>query len=256
MERPFNSATPRGPTSGTTSSGAWTPIYLSGVERCQLVGNRLVSQTLDGGNSEAYILSARSGSASASSRTTCAPVRRAPRPAARPADASSSFSTGRGSVDLNWIAGNREDKARFGDVAGEPRSQNAGETILFEAGERIAYYGPLAAAGRQSVTLPATASADARRSPGHAPPPAACPRRGGQRNPVLAAGRGPGTRGPPGAEPPVGEYFATILRGRGLGQTRRVVGRKGETYLLDRPWRVAPQAGGLVLVHTAFWRNH
>ena len=34
-----------------------TPIYLSGVERCQLVGNRLVSQTLRGGNSEAYILS-------------------------------------------------------------------------------------------------------------------------------------------------------------------------------------------------------
>ena len=59
-----------------------------------------------------------------------------------------------------------------------------------------------------------------------------------------------------GKEAPVGEYFATIIRGRGLGQTRQVVGRKGETYFLDRPWRVAPQAGSLVLVHTGFWRNH
>ena len=41
------------------------------------------------------------------------------------------FSTGRGSVDLNWIAGNREDKARFGGVAAT--DQNVGETILFEA---------------------------------------------------------------------------------------------------------------------------
>jgi hypothetical protein len=41
-----------------------------------------------------------------------------------------------------------------------------------------------------------------------------------------------------------------------MGQTRRVVGRTGETYLLDRPWRVAPQAGSQILIHTAYWRNH
>ena len=160
------------------------------------------------------------------------------------------FSTGRGSVDLNWIAGNREDKARFGGVAANRPERGRNDPV--RGCERIAYYGPLAAAGAESVTLPATLPSDARRSPGQVTPRAACPRRGGRRNALLAAGRGPGRP----QEPPMGEYFATILRGRGLGQTRRVMGRKGETCLLDRPWRVAPQAGGLVLVHTAFWRNH
>jgi len=237
----------------------WTPIQLSGLERCQLVGNRLVSQTLNGGNSEAYIISCG-----------CR-VRKCiieDNVCACPQDAEAGgptgqrfihFETGRGSVDLNWIAGNRGDKARFGDVSwattGNGDMQNTGEVILFEANERIAYYGPLAAAGRQSATLPAVLP----RTPDN--------RLGPVRREQLAHDAA-GNETPfwppdvdsdslsPVAEPPVGEYFATILRGRGMGQTRRVVGRKGETYLLDRPWRVAPQAGSLVLVHTAFWRNH
>ena len=57
-------------------------------------------------------------------------------------------------------------------------------------------------------------------------------------------------------EPTADEFFVTILRGRGLGQTRRVTARQGETYLLDRPWRVTPETGALVLVHTGFYRNH
>jgi hypothetical protein len=34
------------------------------------------------------------------------------------------------------------------------------------------------------------------------------------------------------------------------------VGRRETTYLLDRPWRVAPEAGSRIVVHTAFYRNH
>jgi hypothetical protein len=235
---------------------AWTPVCLTGAERCQLVGNRLVAQTLDGHNAEGYIAGGGRTHNCIIEDNVCACP-----PGAEAGSSTNrrlvNFYSGRGSVDLNWIAGNREDKARFGDVAGDSRSQNAGEMILFEADERIAYFGPLAAAGRQSATLPAVLP----RTPDH--------RLGKLRRQQLAhdaAGNeipfwppdvDPYPVEPPGdPEPPLGEYFATILRGRGLGQTRRVVGRKGETYLLDRPWRVAPQAGSLVLVYTGFWRNH
>ena len=161
------------------------------------------------------------------------------------------FSTGRGSVDLNWIAGNREDKARFGGVAGDRPERGRNDPLRGVRADRL-----LRPAGR-------------RRQPKRDPA-----RHASERRPTIAWARSAAsslpttrraTKRPSGRrtwtdggaeEPPVGEYFATILRGRGLGQTRRVVGRKGETYLLDRPWRVAPQAGSLVLVHTGFWRNH
>ncbi len=226
-----------------------TPVYLSGVEGCQLVGNRLVSQTLRGGNSEAYILSAQNRVRKCiveDNVCACPPGAEAGGPTGRRI---LWFSTGRGSVALNWIAGNREDQARFGGVAAT--DQNVGETILFEACERIAYYGPLAAAGRQSLTLPATLPATPDDRLGTVRREQLAHDAAGRETPFWPpdADRG-------GPEAPLGEYFATILRGRGQGQTRQVVGRQAETYLLDRPWRVAPQAGSLALVHTAFWRNH
>ena len=148
-----------------------------------------------------------------------------------------------------FLSYNREDQARFAGVAGT--DQNVGETILFEACERIAYYGPLAAAEAQSVTLPARL------------PPTPDDRLGSVKREQLAHdAEGHDTPfWPPDvdagtAEATVGEYFVTILKGRGLGQTRRVLSRRGETYLLDRPWRVAPEPGCLILVHTAYWRNH
>lgn len=159
------------------------------------------------------------------------------------------LSTGHGSVDHNWIADNREERARFGGVAGT--DQNVGEMILFEACERIAYYGPLAAADAQTVTLPQKL------------PPTPDERLGSVKREQLA--RDPDGNEtpfwPPEAqdgttEPPAGEYFVTILKGRGMGQTRQVVARRGTTYLLDRPWRVVTQADGLALVHTAYYRNH
>ena len=130
------------------------------------------------------------------------------------------LSTGHGSVDHNWIADNREDRARFGGVAGT--DQNVGEMILFEACERIAYYGPLVAADAQSVTLPQKL------------PPTPDERLGSVKREQLAhdAGGNETPFWPPDAddgttEPPVGEYFVTILQGRGLGQTRQVVARAG-----------------------------
>ena len=166
------------------------------------------------------------------------------------------LSTGRGSVDLNWIANNAPGPsvfaagapAGFGGVAGT--DQNVGETILFEACERIAYYGPAAGAEGQSVTLPAKL------------PPTPDDRLGNVERKQLAhdAAGNETPFWPPDVEgtdeAPVGEYFVTVLRGRGMGQTRRVMARRGETYQLDRPWRVPPQSGSLILVHTAFWRNH
>ncbi len=226
-----------------------TPIFLSGATRSRIVANRLVSLTLWGGNSEAYILGRNDVVRKCvieDNVCACPTGAEAGGPTGRRLIW---LSTGRGSVALNWLAGNREDRARFGGVAGT--DQNVGEMILFEACERIAYYGPMAAADAQSVTLPAKL------------PPTPDERLGSVRRDQLAYDAeghetpfwppdvDQGTR-----EPAVGEYYVTVLRGRGLGQTRRVERRRGETYQLDRPWRVVPEVGALLLVHTAYYRNH
>ncbi|NMC20341.1 MAG: hypothetical protein GYA33_07960 [Thermogutta sp.] len=225
------------------------PIFMSGVRRCELSANRLVSVTLWGGNSEAYILGRNETVRQCileDNVCACPPGAEGGGPTGRRLIW---LSTGRGSVDLNWIAGNREDRARFGGVAGT--DQNVGEMILFEACERIAYFGPIVGAEAQSVTLPARL------------PPTPDDRLGNVRREQLAhdAEGNETPFWPPDVddgtpEAPVSEYFVTVLGGRGLGQTRRVVGRRGETYQLEEPWRVAPQPGSVILVHTAYWRNH
>jgi hypothetical protein len=233
------------------------PVFLSGVRDSWIDDNDLVSVTRWGGNGEGFILGRNET------------VRRCviqnnvfASPAGAVAGSATGrrmiwLSTGRGSVDLNWIGDNRSDSfipsrpvgpGRFGGVAGT--DQNVGETILFEACERIAYYGPAAGAERRSVILPAKL------------PPTPDDRLGNVERKQLAhdAAGNETPFWPPDLEgtdeAPVGEYFVTVLRGRGMGQTRRVTSRRGETYLLDRPWRVPPQSGSLVLVHTAFYRNH
>ena len=192
-----------------TNNELWgrAPLFLSGVRRCQFVANRLVSQTLWGGNAEAYILGRNDTVRQCiveDNVCACPPGTEAGGPTGRRL---LWFSTGRGSVDLNWIADNREDRARFGGVAGT--DQNVGEMILFEACERIAYYGPLAGADAQSVTLPAKLPPTPDERLGSVKREQLAHDAQGNETPFWPPDVDQGT-----AEPTVGEYFVTILRGR------------------------------------------
>jgi hypothetical protein len=225
------------------------PIFMSGIRRSVVADNWLVSVTRWGGNAEAYILGRNETVRKCiieNNTFACPPGAEGGGPTGRRLIW---LSTGRGSVDLNWIAGNREDRARFGGVAGT--DQNVGEMILFEACERIAYFGPLAGAEAQSVTLPAKLPKTPDERLGSVKREQLAHDAAGNETPFWPPDADDGT-----PEGPVTEYFVTILRGRGMGQTRRVVARHGETYQLDKPWRVAPQPDSVALVHTAYWRNH
>jgi hypothetical protein len=225
-----------------------TPVFLSGVRQCDLSSNRLVSVTRFGGNAEAYVLGRNETVRKCvieNNVFACPPGAEAGGPTGRRLIW---LSTGRGSVDLNWIAGNHEDRARFGGVAGT--DQNVGEMILFEACQRYAYFGPIVGAEGQKVTLPARLPQTSDQRLGNVKREQLAHDAAGNETPFWPPEAYDGT------EAPVTEYFVSVLQGRGQGQTRRVMGRRGEIYLLDRPWRVAPQAGSLVLVHTAYWRNH
>ncbi len=236
------------------------PLFLSGARQSQFIGNRLVSVTRFGGNAEAAILG----------RTE--PIEECiieSNVVASPSDAQAGgptarrllwFSTGHGSVVHNWIADNGVEKpngpgaavgagqARFGGVAGT--DQNVGEMILFEGNYRTAYFGPLASAGNQSVILPKTI------------PPTPDSRLGSVRRRDLAhdsAGHEtpfwPPDFDDGSAEPPIYEYFVSVFKGRGQGQTRRVLKREGQTLVLDYPWNVAPGPGSVVAVGTGFYQN-
>jgi len=234
--------------------GGRAPLFISGARRSEFARNRLAPVTRFGGNAEAAILG------------RCEPIEAcviegnviASPPGAEAGGPTARrllwFSTGHGSITRNWIANNGAEnadgagRARFGGVAGT--DQNVGETILFEANHRTAYFGPLAGADERSVTLPKTI------------PPTPDERLGSVKREQLAHdGAGNETPfWPPdaddgGPEPPIGEYYVTVLAGRGQGQTRRVLRRDGERLLLDRPWRVAPAKGSVVAVGTAFYQN-
>ena len=92
--------------------------------------------------------------------------------------------------------------------------QNVGEMILFEACERIAYHGPLAVAEAQSVTLPARIPATPDRRLGNVKRTQLAHDAQGNETPFWPPDVDRGT-----PEPTVGEYFATVLAGRGMGQT-------------------------------------
>ena len=237
-----------------------SPIYIAGARQTVFSGNRLVSVTRFGGNAEAAIQGRNETIEECvveKNVVACPPGTEAGGPTARRLIW---VSTGHGSITHNWFANNGVQQpagpgagmgaaqARFGGVAGT--DQNVGETILFEANHRTAYFGPLSGADTQSVTLPKTL------------PDTPDDRLGSVRRDLLAHdSHGRETPfWPPDAddgspEPPIHEYYVSIFAGPGQGQTRRVVQRVGERLLVDRPWRAAPQEGSLVAVGTGFYQN-
>ncbi len=237
-----------------------TPLFISGARRGTFSGNRLVSVTRFGGNAEAAILG------------RCEPIEEciiennliASPPGAEAGGATARrllwFSTGHGSIVHNWIAHNGVESptapgaaagagpARFSGVAGT--DQNVGEMILFEGNHRTAYFGPLAGADAQSVTLPKTLPATPDNRLGNVKREQLAHDAAGNETPYWPPNMDDGSD-----EPPLREYHVTILSGRGQGQTRRVVTRAEEKLVLDRPWRVAPAAGSVVAVATMFHQN-
>jgi hypothetical protein len=231
-----------------------TPLFLSGARESLFADNRLVSVTRFGGNAEAAILG------------RCEPLERCRimrNTVVSPPGAGAGgptarrliwLSTGHGSIAENWIADNGVEfsgaagQARFGGVAGT--DQNVGEMILFEGNHRTMYFGPLAGADAQGVTLPATLphTPDARL--GSVKREQLAHDVDGRETPFWPPDVDDGT-----AEPPISEYYVTVFAGPGQGQTRRVASRAGERLLVDRPWRVAPEAGSVVAVGTMFHRN-
>ncbi len=172
------------------------------------------------------------------------------------------ISTGRGSVTHNWFGGNSTsepgsrisgpvaDQMQFGAAAGY-ENQNVGEMILFETNQRTMFFGALAGAGPQEVVLPETVPATPDDRLGTV-----------ERSELLADGGGTGKIFLPpnhddgSTEPPLGEYYVSILQGYGRGQTRRVSSRAGNVLKLDRPWHTPPRAGSVVIINTGFFQNH
>jgi hypothetical protein len=235
--------------------GGRTPLFLGGARRCEFARNRLVPSTRFGGNAEAAILG------------RCEPLEQciiednllASPPGAAAGGPTTRrmvwVSTGHGSVANNWIARNGVEnpgaagQPRFGGVAG--MEQNVGEMILFEGNHRTAYFGPLAGAGAQDVTLPRTIPTTPDARLGNVKREQLAHDAEGRETPFLPPDADDGS-----PEPPVGEYFVTVFSGVGRGQTRRVVRREGDRWGVDRPWRVPPAAGSVVAIGTAFHRNH
>ena len=236
------------------------PLFISGARQSEFTGNRLVSVTRFGGNAEAAILGRNETIEECiieGNVIATPPGAEAGGPTARRL---LWFSTGHGSVTHNWIANNGVERpngpgaeagagqARFGGVAGT--DQNVGEMILFEANHRTAYFGPLADADSASVTLPKTLAATPDNRLGSVRRQELAHDAAGNETPFWPPDLDDGSD-----EPPVQEYYVSIFSGRGQGQTRRVLGRSGQRLLLDRPWTVPPQAGSVVAVGTAFYRN-
>ena len=237
------------------------PIFLRGAVDSVFKDNLLIPQTLWGGNAEAAIL----GRNERLERCVVDHNLVGSPPGAESGGPTVRrliwVSTGRGSISHNLFVGNGVTgavgpgaetgamQARFGGVAGS--DQNVGEMILFEGNHRTAYFGPLAGAGAASVILPESI------------PDTPDERLGSVKREQLAhddQGREtpfwPPDELSDSPEPPLTEYYVTIMNGVGQGQTRRVVSREGTTLRLDRPWRVAPEQGSVVVVATAFYQNH
>lgn len=239
------------------------PLFLAGAFDCDFSNNRLVPLTRFGGNAEAVIL----GRCERIERCVIEGNRIASPPGAECGGPTGRrllwFSTGRGSIVHNYIADNGVEppagaaargagggagQARFGGVAGT--DQNVGEMILFEANHRTMFFGKLRAGDARSVTLPEAFS------------PTPDERLGSVKREQLP--RDPSGNETPfwppdqfdlTPEPPIHQYFVTVFDGPGQGQTRRVVRREGTRLVLDRPWRVVPDAGSTVAVGTMFHRN-
>ena len=236
------------------------PLFISGARKCEFTGNRLVSVTRFGGNAEAAILGRNETIEQCIVENNVI---------ASPAGAEAGgptarrllwFSTGHGSITHNYIAGNGVEKpngpgadvgagmARFGGVAGT--DQNVGEMILFEGNHRTAFFGALAGAGQQTVTLPKVLEPTPDNRLGSVKRTQLAHDAAGNETPFWPPDVDDGSD-----EPPIYEYYVTIMSGLGQGQTRRVLRRVNETLWLERPWSVPPQAGSVVAIGTAFYRN-
>lgn len=237
------------------------PLFFSGIRNCNISDNRLVPVTRFGGNSEAAILGRNEVIEECiieNNLVASPPGAEAGSPQTRRLIW---VSTGRGSVTKNWFANNGvvqpqgpgsavgAGQMRFGGIAGT--DQNVGEMILFEANHRTMYFGPLAGADKQSVILPKTISPTPQNRLGSVERKQLAYDEEGNETPFWPPDAEDGS-----PEPPIMEYYVSIFKGKGQGQTRRVVRREGEVLILDRPWRVAPEAGSVVAVGTAFYRNH
>ena len=248
-----------------------TPLFISGARQSEFQHNQLVSVSRFGGNSEAAILGRTEPIEECLIEGNRLLAQRGSEAGGPTARRLIWLSTGHGSITHNVITDNgpgpahfmiadngpgphhdaapaNERQARFGGVAGT--DQNVGETILFEGNHRTAYFGPLAAGAASSVTLPKTLTRTPDNRLGSTDRKQLAHDSAGNEIPFWPPDRDDGTE-----EPPIGEYYVTIFAGRGQGQTRRVVGRAGETLILNHPWAVAPQAGSIVAVGTAFYQN-
>jgi hypothetical protein len=236
------------------------PIFIRGARKSEFALNRLVSVTRYGGNAEAAILGRTDTIEECvveNNLVASPPGAEAGGPTARRL---LWFSTGHGSVTHNWIAGNgiegatltggdgNAGMARFGGVAGT--DQNVGEMILFEANHRTAYFGPITSADANSVTLPATIPATPDNRLGSVERKQLAHDAQGRETPFWPPDVDDGSE-----EPPLTEYYVTIMSGRGQGQTRRVVSRSGERLLLAGPWQSAPREGSVVVVGTGYYQN-
>lgn len=230
------------------------PLFIAGARQSRFSGNRLVPVTRFGGNAEAAIVGQNE-----TVEECLIEENRFASPAGAEAGGPTSrrmlwFSTGRGSITRNWIARNAPEnpgsagQPRFGGVAGT--DQNVGEMILFEGNHRTAFFGPIVGADAESVSLPRVVP---RTPPGRLGnvQRAQLPRdAAGEETPFW-----PPAEDQPGEEPPLYEYYVTVFKGVGQGQTRRVVRREGERLWLDRPWKVPPGPGAVVAVATGFYQN-
>ena len=240
---------------------ARAPLFLSGIKYSNLSNNKLYPVTRFGGNSEGAILGRTDiiEECVIENNIVCSPSgNEAGGPLARRLIW---VSTGRGSVSKNWFANNGVEQPkghgsvigagpmRFGGVAGT--DQNVGEMILFEANHRTMYFGPIADAGEQFIILPKSISPTPDNLLGNVKREDLAYNEDGEETYFRPPDRDDGSQ-----EPPITEYYVSIFKGQGQGQTRRVVARDGEKLLLDRPWNVPPKSGSIVAVGTAFYRNH
>ncbi len=236
------------------------PLFFSGLRQAQVVNNQLVSVTRFGGNAEAAIL----GRCEVMEECVIEGNTLASPPGAEAGGPTARrliwVSTGRGSITHNWFGGNGTVPSagpgarrgagpmRHGGVAGT--DQNVGEMILFEGNHRTMYFGPLAAATADSVTLPKTVPATLDNRLGSVKRTELAHDQAGHETPFW----------PPDGfdrtpEPPIHEYYVTVFSGRGQGQSRRVRRREGERLVLAGAWREPPGPGSVVAVGTAFYQN-
>lgn len=223
------------------------PIYLSGIRQTQILRNRLRASTRWGGNGEGAIEGRNDvieESVIEGNVLVSPPGREAGGPQTRRLIW---LATGRGSVSNNWIACNGSAESRYGGVAGA--DQNVGEALLLESQQRVAFYGCPEDADVDSITLPSTVTPTDDAQLGHV-------RRTDlpydselREMPFLPSHECDGR------EAPIDQYYVTVVSGKGMGQTVRVVSRDGYKLSLATPWRVIPDQTSRIVVSTLFYRN-